>query len=231
MHKLKWIPVEELSRKELNKQKQLINQCMNQNPEFLEQLVEEHGPFPLLWDFNVAARARVQGCSKRVKGPALTVTRSEHPMGLHSREAVRAAIESHRPVVGCHAGPSTAFAVPLRPDLPIPKPLPGAVAVPLHVHGQHASTPFSWVQPGPAAPWTRPTLLQPFPIPPPPPLPFPQLPTRPPPTLPIQTPRVIKCGPRTHHLLSFLLVKFVIRVLNSGIFVEVQELAPTLYGY
>ncbi|KAF8339144.1 uncharacterized protein EI90DRAFT_2464846 [Cantharellus anzutake] len=56
MHKLKWIPVEELSRKELNKQKQLINQCMKQNPEFLEQLVEEHGPFPLLWDFNVAAR-------------------------------------------------------------------------------------------------------------------------------------------------------------------------------
>jgi hypothetical protein len=55
MFELKWIPLHELTRGEIKRQRRLIQYCMNQDPEIIERLVQEHGPFSLLWEFNVPA--------------------------------------------------------------------------------------------------------------------------------------------------------------------------------
>ncbi|KAF8329467.1 uncharacterized protein EI90DRAFT_3062718 [Cantharellus anzutake] len=136
-------------------------------------------------------------------------------MGLHSREDVKAAIETHhQPVVGPvgwssggYIGSLTPHAVPFHPRSPahyMPKPLPGRVAVLPYMHEQpitYTGPPLPWVQPGPAALWTTPTAIPILPPPPPPPpLPLPQPPPpydgRPRPS------HMVDDRPRTRHLLD-----------------------------
>ncbi|KAF8333949.1 uncharacterized protein EI90DRAFT_3015035 [Cantharellus anzutake] len=92
MLELKWIPVHDLTREESKRQKVLH-----------ERLIRDHGPFPLLWDFNVpAVIQRLEEASQgSSKGRVLRVSRKENPMCFHSREDIRAAIETRRqPVAG-----------------------------------------------------------------------------------------------------------------------------------
>ncbi|KAF8333598.1 uncharacterized protein EI90DRAFT_3052524 [Cantharellus anzutake] len=215
MLELKCIPPHELTQGEIKKQRRLIQYCTNRDPEIIERLVREHGPFPLLWEFNVPAAIKrlEEGMQGGSKGRAFRVSRKENPMGLHSREEVKAAIEaSGQPVVGpvswplgCYVGPPIPPTVPFHSHLPIhyhvPDPLPGGVAVPPRVHGRPVSytgPPLPWV-PGPDALCLMHAAPRSIPILPP------SLPPLPPPAPHDGRPQpshVVDHGPQTRHFLD-----------------------------
>ncbi|KAF8333592.1 uncharacterized protein EI90DRAFT_3052490 [Cantharellus anzutake] len=59
MLELKWIPPHELTQEEIKRQRRLIQYCVNRKPGVVERLIQDHGPFPLLWEFNVPAAPTV----------------------------------------------------------------------------------------------------------------------------------------------------------------------------
>ncbi|KAF8328876.1 uncharacterized protein EI90DRAFT_3063868 [Cantharellus anzutake] len=115
MLELKWIPAHELTR-DIKRQSMFI---MNRDCKIIDRLLREHGPFPLLSEFNVTFLFdaenlnghRTNGCPQlqrlegtpqgSSKGWALRVSRKENLMGLHPREEIKAANEAyHQPGVG-----------------------------------------------------------------------------------------------------------------------------------
>ncbi|KAF8312163.1 uncharacterized protein EI90DRAFT_3137653 [Cantharellus anzutake] len=193
--KPKWVPIEQLRPGEKRRQKGLIKLCIDLSPEIMDMLIRSYGPYPLFWCFDVRAvvsamiqelEAGKQGGSEG-EGPVFMVTRKQHPMGLHSREAVRDAIGGHHRPLGCSTGSPTTSAAPFQ-SYP-----PTCVLPPSHPDQRGPNLGALWIRP------------QPFPIPlPPPPIPLPPPPPMPPPPPPPhplpQFPLLRRLPPTNRHL-------------------------------
>ncbi|KAF8342591.1 uncharacterized protein EI90DRAFT_3029529 [Cantharellus anzutake] len=157
-------PIEQLKPGEKRRQKGLIKLCIELSPEIMDKLIRSYGPYPLFWRFNVRAMIQeLEAGSKAVwrgRDRRFMVTRERHPMGLHSREAVRDAIEKHHQPLGCSTGSPTTSAAPFQS-------YPPTCSMPCF-------PPLTPISGGQILPFPIP--LPPPPIPLPPPLPLPQFP-------------------------------------------------------